>query len=499
LIVIINYIFFILIYTALVFIFSYVYANKKKKDRVNTAFLLFLATILIWMAINRMDLSLINTNTSFVTQNIYWIILLNIAIIFLNFIYVFLNKKHDMIFYAILALNTATIIYRYSISLDYTQANFWRISELATATIMATIFTLPMIWALLLIWNTYRKTSDLKKKKQIRYLIYGLISATIISIFSEYIAPIYLPNLETHSFMYVAFLDLIVFLYLSIVKEKFLNIEMEYIYDELFMNSNEGILLISKTGNIVSMNKAFKSMFSIDNFEDNIPVKNILKDYDFETVERMYEIKVEFSNSEQYFSLIQDNINSKSSMKLLHVIDITAKKLDEISHLSNLSEKSMRDELTNLYNKRYLTENYINRDNVLEDYITMMFIDIDNFKSINDNYGHSAGDRVLKEVTQSINLSLRKDDISIRYGGDEFIVILKDTSEHDLIVIAKRILTTVKNSTYINGLVNTDITLSIGISSGRLPIVQLIKQADDAMYKSKELGKDRYSIYNNQA
>ncbi len=165
-------------------------------------------------------------------------------------------------------------------------------------------------------------------------------------------------------------------------------------------------------------------------------------------------------------------------------------------------ELAHTDMLTGVNNRRNLYEVAAHELDIAIRYrqpLSLLMFDLDHFKQVNDTFGHTVGDQILVQVTQAACAELRSADAIGRYGGDEFIVILKDTSEHDLIVIAKRILTTVKNSTYINGLVNTDITLSIGISSGRLPIVQLIKQADDAMYKSKELGKDRYSIYNNQA
>lgn len=431
-------------------------------------------------------------------QNLYWIVLLNISIIFLNFIYELLNKKRDFTFFLALVLNTCTTLVRYFLELDYSQTNYWRFRDIKTATFMAAIFSFPMIWAIILIIVKYKTIKEVKIKKQLRYLLYGITFATLISIFSEYIGPIFIPEIETYSFMYIAILTLFLFLINAVVKEKFLNVELEYIYEELFVNSSEGIILIDEDKTIVSVNNAIKKILGTNKLEKGIVVNDIIKDYDFDKDNIRYEITIKSNDKIYYLSLSQDKIkiDNKATTKLLHIINITPGKVREIIEKNKLNEKSIKDELTSLFNKRYFNDNFVGESHLLEKNTIVMFIDVDNFKEINDNYGHLIGDDVLKGVALSITSSLRKNEIAIRYGGDEFLIILPKTKIQDAFKIAERIRVSVNNNVLKNHEINQKLTLSIGLSKGDNDINNLVEQADKAMYYSKTHGKNQCTLYN---
>lgn len=160
------------------------------------------------------------------------------------------------------------------------------------------------------------------------------------------------------------------------------------------------------------------------------------------------------------------------------------------------------DPLTGVYNRRFgfvrLEEEYsasVRGATALG----LLMLDLDHFKLINDTYGHVAGDKVLTEVSNMIKVILRKHDLLIRYGGEEFIAVLPGASTRDTMVVADRIRLLIEK----NDILYTDsrihMTVSIGVVS--FPETQidkledLIKFADEAMYKSKFSGRNRVTLY----
>ena len=162
---------------------------------------------------------------------------------------------------------------------------------------------------------------------------------------------------------------------------------------------------------------------------------------------------------------------------------------------------AFHDSLTNLPNRR----SFINqlRSEIMDRKFTrsklsVFFIDLDHFKSINDQWGHDAGDLVLREAAKRIQSVIRPTDIVARFGGDEFVVMLKDVQdEEDAITIAKRILTQFQNPINKSGQEYTT-TCSIGVSHypnhGESP-EDLIKNADTALYYVKERGKNDFRVF----
>ena len=160
------------------------------------------------------------------------------------------------------------------------------------------------------------------------------------------------------------------------------------------------------------------------------------------------------------------------------------------------------DPLTGVYNRRFgfmrLEEEYSSaiRTNT---HFGVLMLDIDHFKTINDSFGHIAGDRVLVEISNMIKIILRKHDVLIRYGGEEFVAILPGASTHDTQVVADRIRALIEQNDikYINSRIH--VTVSLGVVS--FPETQisklddLIAFADKAMYKSKQNGRNRVSLY----
>lgn len=163
-----------------------------------------------------------------------------------------------------------------------------------------------------------------------------------------------------------------------------------------------------------------------------------------------------------------------------------------------LAELSMTDPLTSLYNRRYLMERFheeIERARRYKYPIACLMVDIDDFKSINDTFGHLEGDQVLQKIAQIMKNANRVVDILARYGGEEFLLILPQTDLGGAETVGERIRKTVEEAALVLNDSNRKITVSIGasaFSTGKVASKEeLLKLADESLYEAKKLGKNR--------
>lgn len=129
-------------------------------------------------------------------------------------------------------------------------------------------------------------------------------------------------------------------------------------------------------------------------------------------------------------------------------------------------------------------------------HLSLIFIDIDHFKSINDNYGHECGDIALASVAGIITDSIRGSDIIFRYGGEEFVCLLSNTDLHTAGEIAERIRQTIADHTLAYGMKTLNMTASLGVSAlnGIDSIDSFVNRADNAMYQAKKEGRNQVKI-----
>lgn len=174
-------------------------------------------------------------------------------------------------------------------------------------------------------------------------------------------------------------------------------------------------------------------------------------------------------------------------------------KLEEATQM--LENLSYIDPLTNCYNRRFgymrITEE-MSRSNRLNVSIGLLMIDIDDFKDINDNYGHLVGDKVLVEFTNILNQILRKEDVLIRYGGEEFVVLLINSGPKETEVVAYKILSRFGKYVFEHEDINLDLTVSIGGTSypdcGCGNVDELLNRIDQNMYEVKRSGKNDFRV-----
>jgi len=171
--------------------------------------------------------------------------------------------------------------------------------------------------------------------------------------------------------------------------------------------------------------------------------------------------------------------------------------LEARTYMEMLKEQSIVDPLTGFYNRRFLEEianNLTAQIKRRNSALGILAIDIDFFKQVNDTYGHDVGDEVLKEVAKAIKESIRESDIPIRFGGEEFLVLLVDIQPGYSVQVAEKIRKAIENKVINVGVVNLKKTVSIGVSEYPLDsekLWQCIKFADVALYRAKEEGRNR--------
>jgi two-component system, cell cycle response regulator len=175
-------------------------------------------------------------------------------------------------------------------------------------------------------------------------------------------------------------------------------------------------------------------------------------------------------------------------------------RLDE-AFQRQMSESALRDGLTRAYNKRYLTERieselqYALRHDTP---VSLIFLDIDHFKRINDVHGHQAGDHVLVQLATLAMSILGEDEVFARYGGEEFAVISRGMETAAAQALSERIRASVEAHPFVFDGATIPVTISIGVSrapgSGIATAVDLVARADEALYAAKRAGRNRVSV-----
>jgi diguanylate cyclase (GGDEF)-like protein len=167
-----------------------------------------------------------------------------------------------------------------------------------------------------------------------------------------------------------------------------------------------------------------------------------------------------------------------------------------------LHEEANTDGLTRCYNKMYFNNKLdleVKKSKVTGDPLSLVIFDLDHFKHLNDNYGHDAGDYVLKEMAELLrDNGIRKGDVFARYGGEEFVVLLPNTNLKQAFEISERLRKLVESHAFTYEAKRLPVAASIGVADYRRGIetgTDLFKRADSAVYKSKENGRNQVSFY----
>lgn len=171
----------------------------------------------------------------------------------------------------------------------------------------------------------------------------------------------------------------------------------------------------------------------------------------------------------------------------------------QLERSSDEAERLARiDHLTGVYNRRAFYElgsTLINTGQENQSEISIIHMDIDNFKLINDNFGHASGDAVLVQISKILLGRLKRSDIFARIGGEEFGILLPETSIEQAAELAEKLRQEIEKATIVNGTVSFTITASFGVSGGSYDIDALVRQSDEAMYQSKASGRNMITCF----
>jgi len=183
----------------------------------------------------------------------------------------------------------------------------------------------------------------------------------------------------------------------------------------------------------------------------------------------------------------------------------TVRTILDVRRIAKLKAESITDPLTGVFNRRYLMrrlQEEIERSYRYKTPLSLALFDIDNFKIINDTYGHLIGDKVLTLICGVIQENVRKTDFVARYGGEEICILMPDTKLLKATNVADRIRAKIQETSICFEQDGTELQINVTVSAGIASLSnansleELIKQADDNLYKAKRMGKNRIVGYN---
>ena len=348
-------------------------------------------------------------------------------------------------------------------------------------------FSLPLI-AIVLLLVYVRKVSPGFRKQ-----VYAIVFSFVYTFAAAWIKTAVLEPAGIYIHISALYAPAAIVMFFSVFKHRTLSLS-PIAHDKVFEVINQGILVLDDSGTVLDINSyalnTLREYFQVEN-----PLGKTLKEFNFrypyindyvgQTDEQKAEIHLQADNKDAYISLFYYPLfqnRDKYIGSVMIINNVTVQKLFE----RNLKEKAEKDYLTRMFNKfgfqkalqKYLTNCNLQR-------FSVMMIDIDNFKQINDTFGHAAGDLVLRDFTGIVNGIIRTEDIAGRLGGDEFVIVVPSISKETTLPIAERIRTAVESAKIEFNQQIIRYTISTGIADNKnanLSFEDILKRADTGPY-----------------
>lgn len=182
-----------------------------------------------------------------------------------------------------------------------------------------------------------------------------------------------------------------------------------------------------------------------------------------------------------------------------HAFQVIAEKDAEITQLHQMvASYAAKDQLTGLYNRKYVVrymQEEVERSIRSDQPFSILLVDIDDFKHVNDTFGYLLGDKIIKQLALDLKRSVRRQDIVARWDGDRFLVMLPETDIEGGMIVGEKIRSYIQAKTYQIDEVDFELTVTAGIAAYEQgTVLDLIRAADDALYYAKQSGKNQIKV-----
>lgn len=279
--------------------------------------------------------------------------------------------------------------------------------------------------------------------------------------------------------------------------------------DVIFDNMNDGVLVLDTQDQIIDFNPHLLIMLpqlpeepvglsAIEALNDYPVLLEMIQDSSFQPVEFQVKIADSIYHYQSTPTPLPDR-HKKEAGKIIVIHDFTQTR----QLLEQLEELAMRDSLTGIYNRRHFNKLAVEELYRLQRYggsLSLIMMDIDYFKRINDTYGHSAGDAALKAVVEVCKGTLRQSDIMGRYGGEEFLFLLPQTDAAAALNTAHRLITAIEQHHIEYEGHSLVMEASFGVTSVVSPsnilLDEMLHYVDQALYEAKKTGRNRICVHN---
>lgn len=501
----------ILFFEGILFIILFLYSLTKHRNRVSGLFSIMCLSVLIYIIGYGFELRSINVEqiTFFIKLEYFGSSFM--TVFWLLFSYKFYFNKNASLRFILVVMIIPILTLFFCVTNEYHNLFYSNISVLKFEDFMIASLDkgpwyyvnvlysyLVLIIGISVFYRLWRH-SNYSIKTQSFLMFIGTLFPAISNL-------IYLAGLSPYGLdlMPFGFSLLAICYFIALFKYDFLDLD-EIVRSVSFSEIDEGIIVVDDRNRLIDFNNAAQKLFGwLDNKNIGMDITELEEAKDIIGHKKSsYEIEIIQNGILKYYEFRVTYLKEKNkvlgSVFIIH--DITKRK----EMMQALDDMASYDSLTQVFNRRRLMEEAEKEAQRVKRHkgcLSVLIIDIDYFKNINDQYGHLAGDEVIKSIINSFKERLRSTDIIGRYGGDEFIIILPDSKLDDSLFIAEIIRKHIEDLEIDFYNIKIKVTVSIGVSSISIKnkdinILQVINEADIALYDAKNKGRNYVSSFGN--
>jgi diguanylate cyclase (GGDEF)-like protein/PAS domain S-box-containing protein len=330
-----------------------------------------------------------------------------------------------------------------------------------------------------------------------------LVASLLLPLLTDFLYVLGVTPIPNFNFTPMTFSLVMVFVAIALFRFRLFSIR-PLAYDMIIENLRDGILILDSDNTIVDINPAAQNLLGVSGKQVIGESVGILRkkmpamvDQFLDVSSINTEVKVGEEGGERYFDVVispVDGRGGESSGRTVTIHDTT----ERYKLYQKVERMAQTDPLTGLFNRRYFFEygeQEFSRAIRYKKSLSLLMLDLDNFKWVNDTHGHAVGDYVLAEIPGILQKKLRRNDLLGRYGGEEFIILLPEIDISIAREVAERLRETIAAYPMLTGETMFTITASIGVAAlvhaETESFSSLIYTADMALYRAKSLGKNR--------